>query len=781
MQTKIGSSNNNLNSSSTLDIKKYIRLIKRKKWLITTTFLCVFLVSFIILLQYGPKPIYTASAMLQLNDTRVLSGMESRGRQQNDSKIAMIMSRPFLNSVVEKLALSLSFKNKIRNNVVDSVKIAKNYKVGKYILEHEGEKFKLLYTSVDNAIKNKIVLENTISKDYKISFSGVDLYLNKVFWNKNDKIVYNLILRQEAAEYLRKSLVARFVNPRNQTLLSISYSGSDPEFTTEILNTLVDEFVKKNIDNKKFYTREVVTILSKQLNTSKVDLDNAVQELTRFREKNPWVGLSATSINTVDGISSVESQKLKVNNKYDELELVLNRFHAAQGEEKYPILNEIISFLSAQAVATISALSSEFLVLTNERNNLLSSFAEGHPVLEENKRKMDALERKVLLTANNQKLSYKNEIKQFDSKIRTERYKIQRLPVKEMQFAELTRKRTVTDQVYSSLLVRLNQAKVADAVEVGDIIVLDYAVVPKLESRLVFFTKYFGISFTIALIVAFGFVFVSDFFDKTVRTPDELKKAIPFRVLAKIPVIGSEKEIDSEIFDGTKRVDTKLVTADYSPTAMGEEYRSLRTQILFSTNQNPIRSIFMTSLSPSDGKSLNAANLAITFAQQKIPTLLIDADLRRGVLHSSFACKKKPGLSDFLYSNADINDENIQKVIQQTHIPNLYLMTSGIPVPNPSEILGSQRGKDIIKFLSDRFGFLIVDTPPIMVTTDSVVISKYVDVGLFVVRAGKTDIDVVKNKISEYEDFQKRIFGVVLNCAETETFKDSYKYSYYNY
>jgi tyrosine-protein kinase Etk/Wzc len=350
-----------------------------------------------------------------------------------------------------------------------------------------------------------------------------------------------------------------------------------------------------------------------------------------------------------------------------------------------------------------------------------------------------------------------------------------------MQFAELTRKRNVADEVYSSLLIRLNQAKVADAVEVGDIIVIDYAVTPVLQSTLVFIIQFFFIAIFLGLAVSFGLIFFIDFFDKTVRTPEELKKIVPFRVVAKIPVIGSEKEVTSETFDGTKRVDNKLVTADYSPTAMGEEYRSLRTQILFSTNQRPIRSIFITSLSPNDGKSLNAANLAITFAQQKIPTLLVDADLRRGVLHNSFACKKKPGLSDFLYSHADINDENIQKVIQQTHIPNLYLMTSGIPVPNPSEILGSQRGKDIIKFLSDRFGFLIVDTPPINVTTDCVVISKYVDIGLFVVRAGKTNIEDVKTKIGEYEDFHERIFGIVLNCAETDTYKESYKYSYYNY
>ena len=194
-----------------------------------------------------------------------------------------------------------------------------------------------------------------------------------------------------------------------------------------------------------------------------------------------------------------------------------------------------------------------------------------------------------------------------------------------------------------------------------------------------------------------------------------------------------------------------------------------------------LKSIFITSLNPNEGKSLNASNLAITFAQQKLPTLLIDADLRRGVLHHSFACKKKPGFSDFLYSNADINDENIKKVIQQTHIPNLYLLSSGRPIPNPSEVLGSDRSREVIKFLISRFGFVIIDTPPIMVTSDAVIISQYVDTGLFVVRAEKTNTSHVKDKISEYGEFSNRLKGMLLNFARYEISSENYKYSYYNY
>ena len=355
------------------------------------------------------------------------------------------------------------------------------------------------------------------------------------------------------------------------------------------------------------------------------------------------------------------------------------------------------------------------------------------------------------------------------------------MPAKEVEYAELLRQKNVADQVFESLLVRHNQAKVSDAVEVGDIIVLDPAVEPLPIDPLAFLLRYILIAVVAGLAVSFGIVFIGDFFDKTVRSPDEIEKIFQAKVLAKIPVIGSLKEVHDISFNGTKKIDPKLVTADYSPTAMGEEYRSLRTQILFASNHKTLRSLYVTSLNPNEGKSLNTANIAITFAQQKIPTLLIDADLRRGVLHTSFACKKKPGLADFLYSNSDINDENMQKVIQQTHIPNLYLLSSGVPVPNPSEILGSQRSKDIFKFLSDRFGFVIVDTPPINVTTDSIVISRYVDSGIFVIRAGKTNVKDVETKVAQFDNFKDSLFGFILNGVEIDNYKNSYKYSYYNY
>lgn len=770
------------NTESGFDFAKYLRLFKRKKWTILIIFLVVFALWMVFSIKFGPRPTYQTNALLQLEDRRELSAttMDSRGRPQNEAKLGLLMSRNFLGKVVDELSLQVKFKNINRSGVVDTVTLEEEYVNGRYLLKREKGYLQLFFSNPEGTIENKRVLEVAFPEDNTLAYDGFRFVFKPGFWDYNDELEFAIIKKAEAIEGLRSSLTPNFRN-RDRTLLNVTIEGPDRFFIAKVLNVLIDEFIEQNLDVKKYRTREVLNILTEQLNTAKRDLDKAEEELKQFREKYPWVGLTVDASGVISGMSTYEAEKRTLENNITELDLLLSRYKSSNENDKYPILNEIITFLSAKGVPTAAALASEFVALTSERDRILDSYANTHQVVKENERKLAALEEKVLLTAENYKRQIRDRIQVAENKIQESNYKIRKLPARELQLAELQRRRSVADQIYETLLVRQNQAQIADAVEVGDIIILDPAVVPQSSSELKVLIRNALIGIILGLGFGFGFVLISNFLDKTVRTSDELEKIIPVRVLAKIPVIVDDKDITVEKVEDRARIDPKLVTADYSPTPVGEAYRSLRTQILFNDSEHKIKSFFVTSLNPGEGKSLNAGNIAITFAQQKLPTLIVDGDLRRGVLHHSFACKKKPGLSDFLYSNADITDENIRKIIQQTHIPNLYLLSSGMPIPNPSEILGSQRGRDVIQFLTKRFGFVIVDTPPIMVTSDAIIISQYVDSGLFVVRAGKSNVEQIKDKISEYKDFSKKLSGILLNFAKLDLKKSAYRYSYYNY
>ncbi len=765
-------------SDGGIDFGKYYRLVKRKIWTILAIFAVVFVLWMIAAIRLGPSPVYTTNALLQFEDRRALSAVETRGRVENESKIGLLLSRNFLGKVVEKLSMGVKIQNVSRYSFIDSVKLSEGYLIGGYVLKHAEDHLLLFFTNKDKTIEDKKVLDMPYPQSNAIEYGGFKLFMKETFWENHNKVGFRLMSKAKAVESLRNSLGYAFQN-RSRTLASINISGTDRYFITDVLNTLIDEFVLKNLDVKKFHTREVLNILTEQLQTAQTELDKAEEKLKGFREKNPWVGLTGDANGVVNGISADEATKTTIKNRKIELDLLLQRLNSSTGDDRNSVLNEILSFLSAQALPTVPALTSEFTNLTAERIRLLASYAPSHQFVVDNARKIKELEKKVLMTAGTQLSQYDAQLARLQKQINNNTYKIRHLPAKEMQLAELQRKRSVADQIYSTLLVRYNQAKIADAVEVGDIIILDPAVVPQASSKMKIYLKYGLIGLILGIAFGVGFVIISNLLDKTVRTSEELEKLVSMRVLAKIPKIETADELDAHNFDAPVRIDPKLVTADYSPSPVGEAYRSLRTQLL--VNNKNVKSIFITSLNPSEGKSLNAGNLAITFAQQKLPTLLIDGDIRRGVIHHSFACQKKPGLSDFLYSNADITDENIRKIIQQTHIPNLYLISSGRPVPNPSEILGGQRGRDVFTFLKKRFGFVIVDSPPISVTSDSVVISQYVDAGLFVVRAGKSNVEQLKAKISEYKDFSDSLAGIVLNYTKLDIKKSHYHYSYYNY
>jgi capsular exopolysaccharide synthesis family protein len=207
---------------------------------------------------------------------------------------------------------------------------------------------------------------------------------------------------------------------------------------------------------------------------------------------------------------------------------------------------------------------------------------------------------------------------------------------------------------------------------------------------------------------------------------------------------------------------------------VGEAYRALRTNLLFSKRIGPIRSLIVGSVSPGEGKSFTAANLAITLAQQKSKTLLVDADLRRGVLHNSFNCAKKPGLTNYLTGVVPL-----ENVLHETYIPNLSLITCGSLIPNPSELLGSVRMQRFIEGITKRYEFVIFDTPPLLAATDGVILGTLVDGTAIVIRAGKSNRDLVQRRLEVYQNVEARLLGTVLNCTGVEIAHDGY--SYYRY
>ncbi len=348
-----------------------------------------------------------------------------------------------------------------------------------------------------------------------------------------------------------------------------------------------------------------------------------------------------------------------------------------------------------------------------------------------------------------------------------------------MRLAELERDRRVKDSILSSILSRINEARVNDAAIIADAFIIDEAQPPivsnKLMEKLPFYVAglFIGLIFSVVLFIGM------DFLDSSVKSISDIEQKVHFPVLVTIPVIGSEKEIP-DMKDLKKDYDPKLITSDYAPHIAGEKFRLLRTKLVLGDGRMK-KTVLLTSLQPGEGKSLVAANLAVTCAQQKLTTLLIDADLRRGVLHHTFNLKKKPGLAEILVNKAPLALEDLILRLQNTHIPNLSLLSSGMQIPNPSELLGSARIKELLGICEQKFDYIIIDTPPVEFIPDAIVLNSHIHNVLMVVRYGKTNLSKLKEKLNEYTNFHKDFQGLIINAHQDFSKKDKYTYSYYHY
>ncbi|WP_147566374.1 CpsD/CapB family tyrosine-protein kinase [Clostridium tyrobutyricum] len=218
----------------------------------------------------------------------------------------------------------------------------------------------------------------------------------------------------------------------------------------------------------------------------------------------------------------------------------------------------------------------------------------------------------------------------------------------------------------------------------------------------------------------------------------------------------------------------ELITIKDPKSPISESYRTLRTNIQFSSVDKEIQTIMVTSSGPGEGKSTTSANLAIVMAESGAKTIIIDCDQRKPVLHKKFFVSNKKGLSDVLAGKVEFQDAVIN-----TGIENLDLLTSGTKPPNPSGLLASRRMKTFIEDLKEKYRYIIIDTPPVIAVTDAQIVSTYVDGCILVIASSQADRDAAQKAKRLLEKVNANILGTVLNKVETKG-KGYYGY-YYSY
>ena len=253
--------------------------------------------------------------------------------------------------------------------------------------------------------------------------------------------------------------------------------------------------------------------------------------------------------------------------------------------------------------------------------------------------------------------------------------------------------------------------------------------------------------------------FFIEYLDNTVKSVEEAEERFGLPVLSVISMMDAKDGRIEEVVKVSPR------------SSISEGYKSLRASIMLTAKDAPPRCLLFTSMAPSDGKTTTAINLATALANSGKKVVLIDADLRKPSLSRIMGLQSEVGLSTYLSGNTD------EEIILGTDVENLWTIMAGPVPPLPSELLSSERLKDLIARLHETYDMVVIDSPPVMPVSDSLILSRLADTTVVVVRAGKTSYDLLERGIKAMNKVGTDVKGLVINRASSK----NGGYYYYGY
>lgn len=331
--------------------------------------------------------------------------------------------------------------------------------------------------------------------------------------------------------------------------------------------------------------------------------------------------------------------------------------------------------------------------------------------------------------------------------------------------SELARLQTLLTQHqsnYAGLLSSYEEIRLAEVQSMDNIVVAEPAELPrfpikprKLQNTL--------LAAVVGCMLAVGVAFLIEYLDDTIKSSEDVGQALGLSTLGAITRFSTEDE-------------ARLIAAAHPRSPISEAYRALRTNIQYSSVDNPLKTLLVTSTDPTEGKTTTVANLGTVMAQAGLSVILVDSDLRRPALHQYFEVSRNLGLTNALLDK----NPNPDGYLQETEVENLRVLTCGPLPPNPSELLNSQRMRELIEQLKGEADVLLFDSPPILAVTDASILANQVDGVLLVVDAGTTRRGVAQRGKEQLDKVGANVLGAALNKLSHRGRGGYYYYYYYS-
>ena len=569
----------------------------------------------------------------------------------------------------------------------------------------------------------------------------------------------------------RKMLIGSFLDEveispqRKSFLVEVGFSSPNPRLARDVAKTMAEEYIGLSLDQTIDSAVQGRVFIEKQLSRTKAKLEQSEVALQEYAKGQEIHAIEQAERIIHDRLADLNSRLTEAEGERIRLESMVEQ---AKGPRRYtlpivmqnPLLDQMKEELTrlevqyaelrqtfSEAYPDVKRLSAQILLLENrirkEEDALITSIEADHAA---------ALEQEKLLR----------------SQLQEQQQVVAAYEEKAIDFKIMKREVDTNRGIYESLLKRLREVEVAEAVRASNVTVVDTAEVPLRPDR-----PRLPFNLALALVIGsfggVGVAFAQEYLDDTVKNPEDVEKAARLPTLAAVPVFRTA-EIEQEP-DGPSSFDQEVALQPTSPGA--EAIRTLRASLFLAAAGGLPKRLLVTSPRPGEGKTCMITNLSISLAQMGRRVVVMDCDLRKPRLHKATGVTQEPGVSSYLTGGATLDE-----IVVNSRHPGLDVLPAGPVPPNPVDLFDSKALLTLMEELEERYDHVLIDAPPTLGFADVPVLANRLGGGcLLVAHAGKTSSRVLRDACEYLLRMQSRVLGIVLNKVAVRTAG----YSYYGY
>ncbi len=567
----------------------------------------------------------------------------------------------------------------------------------------------------------------------------------------------NFESKHTEAANLRSALSVELTNDKGGGILELSMLDQIPERAIEILNKLIEVFNTADLEDKNAVTTRTVKFLADRVDSVSKELNGIEIQEEEYKRNHRIIDIGQQGGAFQSQALLVDDAKIKELGQFkilEALEEFINNFKNT---------NDIIPSSMGIGESTLGKLILDHndLVINKQKLEKISTSSDPH-LIEMNQAILDMRDN-LLRNIRLLKKSYQSTVMDLENNYNSLESRIGSLPEAQKRILELTRLAGVKQQLYTYLLQKKEEAQLSLASNINNIRVIDYA--NDLGAKTPNGSQIKLLAILLGLLIPSGIMFLKEFFNNKISDKKEIENA------TSVPIVG---ELSYQKWKKGIIVNTR------SRSPISEQFRLLRTNLHYAVPGRQLKTIMFSSFISGEGKSFVSINLANSLSVTGAKTIILEFDLRNPRMNRTLNISNDKGLSSYI-----AGDEEIENIIQTLPaLNNTSIITSG-PIPaNPAELLMNQKTFLLFEYLRNHFDYIIIDTAPVGLVTDALLLEKYADLTLFVVRHRFTLKAILPYIEKLFKDKKFKHMGIVVNGIKKDgsygySFGFGYSYSYY--